>query len=143
MRWLIAFSLIVFPAQALDLSGLKKPGVTWHASKAKTADVTCDGKPDTVAFGTGKKSVWVGIVPGDGGKPQVMNFPIDSGRQDGFCEVPQSIEITPITCSDPEMGKFPGCKPVKGCKDFSVVQGCDSFHFYWDSDKKMTRWWRR
>ncbi|MFO1247967.1 MAG: hypothetical protein U1E93_07080 [Alphaproteobacteria bacterium] len=144
MRWLIALSLIVFPAQALDLSGLEKPGVTWHASKAKTADVTCDGKPDTVAFGTGKDAISVAVLPGKGGKPQIMKFGIGAARQDNFCAVPTHIELEPISCSDPEIGKFPGCKPVKGCQQFSVVDDqCDSFHFYWDSKKKMVHWWRR
>jgi hypothetical protein len=145
LRFLILFLILAVPAaQALDLTRLKTPGVTWQTSRAKTADVTCDGHPDTVLFGTARKYVWVGILPGNGGKPQTMSFPIDSGRQDGFCEAPKHITVSPITCSDPEMGKFPGCKAIKGCQDFSVAdEACDSFHFYWDASKKMTRWWRR
>jgi hypothetical protein len=145
LRLAILFLALSIPAaQALDLKRLKAPGVAWQTGKAKIADVTCDGHADTVLFGTARKNVWVGILPGNGGKPQAMSFPIESGRQDGFCEAPKYITVSPISCSDPEMGKFPGCKAIKGCQDFSVVdEACDSFHFYWDASRKMTRWWRR
>ena len=136
--------LSISAAQAQDLSQLAKPGVTWRASKAKSADVTCDGKPDTVVFGTAKKSIWVGVLPGGGGKPQTMQFGLGRGSQDSFCAEPERITTSPIACSDEQMGRFPGCKVVKGCRDFTVEDGdCDSFHFYWDADKKMVRWWRR
>jgi hypothetical protein len=73
-----------------------------------------------------------------------MRFPIDPGAQEAFCAEPKRITTGPISCSDPEMGKFPGCKPVKGCRNFTVEDdACDSLHFYWDAGKKMTRWWRR
>ncbi|HVZ27551.1 MAG TPA: hypothetical protein VG798_02755 [Rhizomicrobium sp.] len=146
MRRMIALFLLLSAgtAQALDISALTHPGVTWQTGKARTADVTCDGKADTVLFGTAKNSVWVGILPGDGGKPQTMHFPIASGKQNGFCAEPKNVTVSPISCSDPEMGKFPGCKAVKGCQDFTVAdEECDSFHFYWDANKRMIRWWRR
>ena len=146
MRGMIALFLLLSagPVRALDISGLTHPGVTWQTAKAKTADVTCDGKADTVLFGTAKEEIWVGIISGKGGKPQTMRFGIGAGHQDGFCAVPKYIVTEPISCSDPEMGKFPGCRPVKGCRQFSVVdEECDSFHFYWDANKKMIRWWRR
>ena len=136
--------LLISAAQAQDLSLLAKPGVTWQAGKAKRADVTCDGKADTVVFGTARKSVWVGIVPGGGGKPQIMDFGLRSQAQDGFCAEPERITTSPISCSAEEMGKFPGCKVVKGCQAFSIEDdACDSFHFYWDASKKTVRWWRR
>jgi hypothetical protein len=147
MTRLAIFPLILLSAsaaQAMDLSALTRPGVTWQTGKAKSADVTCDGKADTIVFGTAKDSVWVGILPGNGGKPQTMRFGLRSNRQDGFCAEPERITTSPISCSDEEMGKFPGCKVVKGCRDFTVEDNdCDSFHFYWDASKKMVRWWRR
>ena len=148
MRVVIVSSLLlsVGTAQALDLSSLARPGVTWKTAKAKTADVTCDGKADTVVFGTGKKSIWVGIVPGDGGKPQAMRFGLDSGSQDGFCAVPKSIEVYPINCAAAADGlgiaHLPGCKAVKGCRAFAVGEECDPFNFYWDSRRKRMEWWR-
>lgn len=149
MRWL-AIPFLMFAiatAQAQGLSQLRAPGVNWQTAKAMKADVTCDGKSDTIVFGTAKNSVWVGILPGNGGKPQTMQFGLRSHSQDGFCAEPKRITTSPIDCAAAADGlgikHLPGCKPVKACRVFSVDdEECDPFNFYWDSRHKLVRWWR-
>jgi hypothetical protein len=129
-------------AHALDLSSLRKPGVIWHVKSAQTADVNCDGRPDTILLGTARNRVWAAIIPGGGGKPQTMEFPVAPGFQSGFCGVPKRINIEPLSCSS-EDGPLDGSKPVRSCKAFSLDDGeCDPFNFYWDSRHKRMRWWR-
>ncbi len=137
------------PVQGAGLPAVLKalhkaqPGVTWNVPKSQKADVTCDGKADTVIFGKKNKSIWVGVVS-DANAPQVMEFGLGDGTQDGFCEVPVAIKAWPTACDIEDIGALPGCKPSKTCKAFSVMDdACDSFHFYWDSEKKINRWWRR
>ena len=126
-----------------------KPAVAWDAKTAVSADVTCDGKPDTVVIGYEKKEVvWLGVVPGSdknrASSPITMSFLIGKHTQDSFCSIPVQIETGPIECNDEELGALPGCKRVKGCSDFSMVDtDCDSFHFYWNSSRKKLAWWRR
>lgn len=124
------------------LATLKMRGVAWDIAKARRADVTCDGKPDTVMFGTGRNAIWVSIAPGGGGKPQIMKFSASGARQDGFGAPPVRIDIYPINCES-EVGRLDGCRPVRNCKSFSVDNDfTDPFNFYWDSRRKIIRWWR-
>jgi hypothetical protein len=120
------------------------PAVKWNSKAAIVADVTCDGKPDTtVVLGSEKNTVVVGVVSGEHStKAQLLSFPIRRDTQDGFCTFPTRIEISPLDC-DTEGGALPGCKPIKGCQAFTVIDDeCDSFNFYWDSSRKSVAWWR-
>lgn len=123
------------------------PGAGWQAGLSTQVDVTCDGGSDFVVVAREADSVWLGVVPGRLGpassKPITMRFAIGSARQDSFCASPVRIESYPIECEGDEE-KLPGCKPVKGCSGFSVIDDeCDSIHVYWDSDQKTLSWWRR
>ena len=119
------------------------PEVSWNTKSAILADVTCDGKFDAVVLGSQKDTVVVGVVSGAPDKAQLFLFPIRRDTQDGFCAVPKRIEASPLDCQTDE-GPLPGCKPIKGCKEFSVIDDeCDSFNFYWDSSRKSLAWWRR
>jgi hypothetical protein len=120
------------------------PSVRWDEKSARVADVTCDGTPDTVVFGSESAKVWVGVVsPKHERNPQLLSFPLATHSQDSFCAVPVRIELEPFDC-DADGEKLPGCKPVKSCRTFSVADDeCDSFHFYWDSARRTIRWWRR
>jgi hypothetical protein len=133
-------------ATASAVSALREaqPSVRWVEKSMIAADITCDGKPDRVAIGYGKdKSVWVGLIP-RGGNPITMRFSVGKESQDSLCSIPVRLETSELTCSDEEMGDFPGCKEVKGCSAFSVVDdSCDSFHFYWNATDKKLVWWRR
>jgi hypothetical protein len=125
-----------------------KREVNWDAKSAVVADVTCDGVPDTVVVGYERDAVWIGTVPGTrSNKPAELTttrFSIGKQTQDSFCGVPVRVEAYPIECEDEEVGALPGCKRVKGCSAFSLVDdACDSFHFYWDSSQKALTWWRR
>ena len=123
--------------------------VKWDVTSAVIADVTCDGKPDAAIVGyENDKVVWLGVVIGGKKdivlKPITMSFTVDSRNQTSFCSIPVHIEVQPISCKDEDIGTLPGCKEVKGCSEFSMIDNaCDSFHFYWDSSKKGLVWWRR
>lgn len=134
---------------AIAILHAAKREVDWDAKTAVSADVTCDGNADIAIVGYEKEqAVWVGVVPGSDkkrvSKPVMMRFPVGKHSQDSFCSVPVQIEAQPIECDDEELGALPGCKRVRGCSDFSIVDhACDSFHFYWDSSRKRLMWWRR
>jgi hypothetical protein len=119
------------------------PTVGWNAKSAIMADVDCDGKPDTIVFGSDKDKVAIGVVSGASpGKPQVFFFPKSSNAQGGFCASPVRIETSQLECESP-VGALPGCKPLKECRAFSVIDDeCDPFNFYWDSSRKSLAWWR-
>jgi len=138
------------PNSAIAVLHTAKPAVGWDAKTAVSADVTCDGKPDTVVIGYEKKKevAWLGVVPGSdknrASRPITMSFLVGKHTQDSFCSLPVQIKTGPIECDDNELGALPGCKRVKGCSDFSIVDtDCDSFYFYWDSSHKKLAWWRR
>jgi hypothetical protein len=131
---------------ALIMLRASNPNVQWDAKSAATADITCDGIADVFVVGYDNTSVWLALVPGlkDGNlaKPIVAQFPIDAGVQNGFCAKPVRIEVEPLDCEG-ESAPLPGCKPTKGASSFSLVDdACDSFHFYWDSERKELLWWR-
>lgn len=117
--------------------------VKWSGKPMAVADVLCEGKPATVTIGSEKNNVVVGVVSGlHLHKTEVLTFPISSHTQEGFCAFPVRIETFPLDCN-PDVGALPGCKPIKGCRSFSVMDDdCDSFNFYWDSSHRALGWWR-
>lgn len=128
---------------ASALNAVAKTKVAWNFAKAKVADVTCDGKPDRVLFGVSKGKVWMGMLPGGGGKPQTAAFPLHASGQDSFCGVPAGIGIYSLNCNPDATGKLDGCKPIRGCKEFAIDGGeCDNFHFYWNSRDRRLDYWR-
>jgi len=150
----LAISCRPYPAAATDFAAAikaleeAKHEVKWDAKTAVVADVTCDGVPDTLVVGYEKDGVWLGVVPGpNAGKSAKLTttrFSVGKQTQSSFCAVPVRIETDPIECEDEEFGALPGCKRIKGCLAFSLVDdSCDSFHFYWDSSRKKLTWWRR
>lgn len=126
------------------ISELRKthPKVKW-TNKSTTADVFCDAKPSTIVLGSEKNDVVIGVVSGTHPrKIQVLSFPIRPDTQDGFCAFPTRIETSTLDCETDD-GDLPGCKPIKGCQAFQVIDDeCDSFNFYWDSSRQSLGWWR-
>ena len=139
-------------SQAQDFSAAKKAlelaasrPVNWKSEKARIADVTCDGKPDTIMFGEAARSVWLGVVPGNGDKPQIMAFALSSHKQfqDAFDHRPTKVSLYPLTCDTDIYGPLAGCRYVKNCQAFSLDNGgTDPFNFYWDDLHKRFDWWR-
>jgi uncharacterized protein YpuA (DUF1002 family) len=67
------------------------PAVNWNSKSATVADVTCDGKSDTVILGSEKNNVVVGVVSGaNPTKTQVFSFPVSRSAQDAFCASPHA-----------------------------------------------------
>jgi hypothetical protein len=119
------------------------PEIHWNTSSAQTADIDCDGKPDTVLLGEQGEKVAVGVVWGRDKHPDLFTFPLHSASQDGFCSIPKRIEVVAHDC-DSGGGILPGCKAARSCKDFRVMDDdCDAFNFYWDSEHKLLVWGRR
>jgi hypothetical protein len=151
--WFLAFGATAQDQKvtdaAISILHAAQPEVEWDAKTAVSADVTCDGKSDTAIVGYVKsEAVWLGVVAGNNdnkaSKPVVMKFLVGKHSQDSFCAIPVQIETHPIDCDGDEGETLPGCKKVKGCSDFSLVDNsCDSFNFYWDSSRKKLAWWRR
>jgi hypothetical protein len=145
----IGMALAAVPDGTVDkLNHAAGSRVAWNVAKARVADVTCDGKPDVVIFGTSpisgssQRTIWMGMVPGGGDKAQVMRFPEAGVSEDAFDTPPTRISIYPLNCEG-EDGPFDGCRPRKGCKEFSFDSGeTDPFHFYWDDRHKRLGWWR-
>lgn len=139
---------IAAPTSAADsaitkLDAVAKSHVAWNFKKARFADVTCDGLTDTIVFGTGQNSVWVGVVPGGGGRAEVLRFAAAGHSQDAFAGPPIRINIFPLSCfAEDEKDHLDGCKPVRKCKEFSIDNEADPFNFYWDNRNKIIRWWR-
>lgn len=126
-----------------------KPTVNWVAATAKNADFTCDGKADTAIVGYEKPDVvWLGLVPSSNTNttsiPLFLKFFKGKQAQDSFCSVPITLKAVSLKCTDEDIGKLPGCKPVKEC--FEIVlsdDSCDSIHVYWNNNKRNISWWRR
>lgn len=134
-------------ASAIAKLNMVVSGVTWNASKARLADVTCDGKPDVILFGTRgnrkDRAVWIGVMPSGSGKPQTMQFPVIGAAQDGFAEIPTRISVYPLNCDTDAVGHLDGCVPRKGCEAFSLDSGeTDPFNFFWDARRSELGWWR-
>lgn len=119
------------------------PEVQWERRSAAIADVNCDRKPEVIVLGKQSSQAVIAVVSDDSqDKIQLLSFPTGGATQDSFCAIPTRIEVNGLDC-DSDLGPLPGCKPVKGCQEFSVADDeCDSFNFYWDSSHESLSWWR-
>lgn len=160
MRWLIlslslvCLALAVSPLaaetdtrllQSLEILQSTAGTVKWDAASAVSGDFTCDGVPDNVFAGYTKNRVWIGLVSSRGKKkPIVADFPAGTrASQDAFCAAPVKINKEPRDCLGEGDTSLPGCKRAKRCVAFRVYDGeCDSFHFYWDNERKRLTYWR-
>jgi hypothetical protein len=136
---LSGFAQTITIAAAVKALRKAEPNVKWAKKRAVVADVTCDQAPDALVIGYEAKEVWLGVVQvgkrNSAPTTEIFSFPV--------CAVPVRIETVPMDCKRDD-GPLPGCKIVKGCREFSLVDdACDSFHFYWDDEAKRLWWWRR
>ena len=145
----LALSIVLAGSFASTNPAARSPlklGARWDVTGARTADVTCDGVPDTITAGYGKKTLFISVVPGGrSGARNAINFtfPVDPGQQAAVCAVPVHIDVEPISCEDGEYGHLDGCHPKRGCRAFAVVDGqCDSLFFYWNADSRRLEWFR-
>jgi hypothetical protein len=123
------------------------PNVSWDTRSIISADVTCDGRFDSVAVGYQGGAIWVGMVPGGKAsgarRPVAIRFTIERDKPDGFCTTPVRLERQPLDCMT-TAGPLPGCKAAPGCFSFSVTDDvCGPLHFHWDNDRNALSWSRR
>lgn len=132
-------------SQSLETLQSMARTVKWDAASAVSGDFTCDNVPDSVVAGYTKDHVWIGLVSSRGKKkPIVVNFPAGShANQDAFCASPVKINKERRDCLGEGDTPLPGCRRAKRCVAFRVYDGeCDSFHFYWDDERKRLAYWR-
>lgn len=142
-------------AQAVERSTLSaawhrlhraEPRVTWDLRTARSVDVTCDGKADTIVVGQGGHRLWVGVVASSRmsrGRAAVFDFAVSSGVQEAVCSLPVRIVVSKPSCLQEGEEPLPGCKPTRGCMQFSIDSGnCDPLYFYWNGDRRELDWWR-
>src|SRR5689334_3304077 len=137
MRWrtVIAITAVcgamagAAPAQDKDslvssLRSVAPPNVAWDTGKMVNADVTCDGRDDSVLVGYQGGSIWVGLVPGGRAsgarRPVAVRFGIALDKPDASCSTPVRLERTPLVCRT-SAGPLAGCKEAPGCFAFNVV----------------------
>ena len=137
--------------------------ISWERTTAQHADLTGDGKKEQVFLGKGNDKIFIGIIAGTASgasKPWKLEFSTDGLHENALCSTEVNIA--------PEVPSFPleafGCNAEsrsQRCselrkldrtfqhlakrKAFSIVLEdglCDPFHIYWDSEKKLFRWWR-
>jgi len=143
----VAFGISTTVAQESPIEALKSEIPKWNTKLSVKADLSCRGVGDTVVVGTSKDFVWIGIVYGqkDGDapiKPYINFFPVTAGEQGALCAMPVRIQTSDHDCNN-ESGELPDCQPVKGCKDFSVIDDtCDPLNFYWNTKYRAMSWWR-
>lgn len=125
------------------------PNVAWDDRLSAVADVTCDGRLDSVIVGRdANDKIWVGVAHGTsdwrGDRPStVMSFPLGGGGQDAFCARPRVLSVQDRVCLNDEGQITPGCGRLTVCKVFSVSdEECDAFHFSWDDAKQQLIWER-
>lgn len=149
----LSLVLILEPAIAAQISqttaavnALQKasPAVDWNVGSAKTADIDCDGKADTVMLGSQKDQVVVGVVwASSQRRPQILSFPIGVQSQDSFTSHPNTIDTQPLDRMTNDRRPLSGCRTVPGCMAVTVPDdGSDPFNFYWDASEGKLTWWR-
>ena len=112
------------------------------------ADVTCDGRLDSIIVGRDASNVWVGVAHGvsdwRGNRPStVMSFPLGGGAQDAFCARPRVLSVHELVCINDNGEITPGCGKLPVCKAFSVSdEECDAFNFSWDDERQQLKWER-
>ena len=121
--------------------------VQWDVARAASADVTCEGKEDTIVLGyQGKNQVWISVRRnGTEGRPLLppIILPVGTEQADAFCRLPLQIQTFPLDCKKGD-GPLEGCVVKPGCQGFTLSDGaCDGIHFYWNSQKQRLDWWRR
>lgn len=150
MLFILSLSSPVFgtPSSPIKQLNAAQPGVRWDIRSIRTEDINCDGQPDRAVVGYGRKrSVWIGVVTDLNGSQRdsvtTLKFRRGNGSQDSVCKIPVRLETAPVNCSHRESGPLPGCRPIAGCFQLSLVdQTCDAVNFYWNMDEKRLVWWR-
>ena len=141
-RAALAAIVVALMPIAVKAAPALSPQASWDISGIHNEDVTCDGSPDLIMTGHNGKILYVTVITGQK-TSRTFQFAINSGHQDGICGLPVHIETYPLTCKDDEYGTLPGCRVVRQCRAFSVVDNrCDSLNFYWNSEARRLEWYR-
>ncbi|MDZ5650221.1 hypothetical protein [Nitrospirillum sp. BR 11828] len=105
-------------------------------------DVNGDGIPDQAVLGYRDHLLILAIRRGGQPRPQILQFAIGGGVQQGFCSLPVTLRTSELVC-DTEEGLLYGCKAGKGVVALSIEDGgCDPINLYWSHEAQAMLWWR-
>jgi hypothetical protein len=121
-----------------------RPGVEWE-QKAVIGDCNCDGKDDKAFLGGAAGMVCVGVVLTGSPAPQVLEYAVNPGAQDGVCSdaVTLALESQDYDPADAGM-ELQGFSRSTTCAGLVLAdQDCDAVHMYWNRVAARMDWWRR
>lgn len=149
LLWLAATSLAVAAgpprSDPLEVLSAARPDVAWR-SKVLTADLNCDSVDDHAVLGVTTDKVYVGVLLSGRRAPQILEFPIAAGAQDGVCSkvVVLALENLDYDPVKEGVGALEGFRRSKECRGLRLEDDeCDAFHFYWNAKRRWMSWWRR
>ena len=120
--------------------------IKWDDSSIVSADISCDGVPDTAKLGYIENRVRLSVTIGTSGETQSIEFGLgESGYQGSLCGTDAILKVTDMDYDLVEIfGENPeGFKQSKTCKGLNVSAGeCDSMHIFWNHKTKHINWWR-
>ncbi|MEA1648327.1 hypothetical protein UAJ10_04760 [Nitrospirillum sp. BR 11164] len=105
-------------------------------------DVNGDGAPDQAVLGYRDHLLLLAIRQGGQLQPQIIQFAIGGGVQQGVCSLPVTLRTNELVC-DTEEGQLSGCKIGRGTVALSIEDGdCDPINLYWSHEAGGMVWWR-
>lgn len=140
MRLLITLLIICisFPAFADE--------VIWKEASSVSADINCDGIPDTAKLGFLDNYVRLLVTINPDGPSQFIDFGLGMpSQQDAPCGRDPVLTIEYMDYDLVEIfGENPeGFKRSKTCKGLNINAGeCDSMHIFWNHETNHINWWR-
>lgn len=115
------------------------------AAEDVTADIDCDGIPDTARLTYIESHVRLTVTRGKDKTTQVLEFRLgDSMAQDALCGTEATLEIEDLDYDLTEIfGEPVEVEPSPTCKGLRLAAGeCDSMHIFWNHQTRHIDWWR-
>src|SRR5262245_38050556 len=108
----------------------------WEPASMLRADFDCDGVEDAGLLGQQAGDIVVGVAPGSGAPPEILQFAISGSRQDGICNVPAKLQLNSLA-TDPSsaVGPLKGFRRSDTCPGLRLTgpSECDDeILLYWN-----------
>lgn len=143
----ICFALCSLTAAAADVpASLSEivPACEWR-EESITVDVDCDGTKDRFFVARDASRHYVAVELRDG-STSVVSFVLEGNSQDSLCGPAKRLEKEFVAVADviDMIGEVPeGMSTNSECPGVRLRSGeCDSFHLYWNHNRKTLSWWR-